>query len=87
MKKILKSNSDAVFVSNKEQVIGALKAMSESDENVYIIGFDEIDLPWFLNKPCTFIPQPIELIGKRAANLLLERISNPDMEIKNIVIR
>ncbi len=87
MKIILKSDSDAVFVSNKEQVIGALKAINTSDRIIYTAGFDEVDLPWLLNVPCSFIPQPIEEIGREAAKLLLERISNPYMEIKNIMIR
>lgn len=87
MKKVLSSDADAVFVSNNDQVVGALKAMNISEKSIFIVGFDGIDMPWLLDIPCSFIPQPIEEIGKNAAKLLLERISNQDMKIKNIVIR
>jgi len=87
MTKILEKGIETVFISNYEQLVGALKALNGSDKNIYIVGFDGIELPWLLNIPYTFIEQPIEKIGKRAAELLLERISNPDMDIKNIVIR
>lgn len=87
MLKILERDIEAVFISNYEQLVGALKALNGSDKKIYIIGFDGIELPWLFNIPHTFIEQPIEKIGKKAAELLLERISNPNMDIKNIVIR
>lgn len=83
----LERNIDMVFISNHEQLIGALKALNKSDKRIYIVGFDGIDLPWLLNMPYSFIEQPIEEIGRRAAGLLIERIENPDMAIKNVVIR
>ncbi len=86
MKEVMKTNCDCVFVSNKEQFIGALRA-NGTDNGIYIVGFDEIELPWLLDKACSSIPQPIEKIGKTAAELLIERISNPDMSVKNVVIR
>ena len=87
MKEVLRSEAEVVFVSNGEQLVGALKAMNISDKDIYIVGFDGIELPWLLNKPCAFITQPIREIGEKAAGLLIEIISNPDMKIKNIVIR
>ena len=83
----LERNIDMVFISNHEQLIGALKALNKSDKRIYIVGFDGIDLPWLLNMPYSFIEQPIVEIGRRAAGLLIERIENPDMAIKNVVIR
>ena len=87
MKKVLEKDIDVVFASNNEQLEGALKALNGSDKKIYIIAFDGIDLPWLLNVPFSFIEQPIEEIGRKAAELLIERIENPDMSIKNIVIR
>ncbi len=87
MVKILENDVEVVFISNYEQLVGALKAVNVIDKKIYIVGFDGIELPYFLNTPYTFIEQPIEEIGKRAAKLLLERISNTNMDIKNIVIR
>lgn len=87
MKNVIKTDCDCLFISNQEQVIGALRATNGTDNGIYIVGFDEIELPWLLDKACVFIPQPIEKIGERAAELLIERILNPDMEVKNIVIR
>ncbi len=88
MRQAIESGCDCVFASNKEQAIGALKAVCEDGEGskLYTVCFDDIELPWSLNKPFSCIPQPIEAIGKAAGELLLKRILNPDMEIESIVI-
>lgn len=87
MKKALESGAEVVFISNNEQLVGGLKALNGSEKKIYIVGFDGIEFPWLVNTPFSFIEQPIEKIGRGAAKLILERIENPDMDIKNIVIR
>ncbi len=87
MQKVLQNDCDLVFISNKEQLIGALRALNGSTKKIYIVAFDGIDYPWLMKENYSFIIQPIEEIGKRVAKLLIERLANPYMEIKNIVIR
>ena len=87
MKELLESNLEAVFVSNREMVIGALNFLGKSDKDIYFIGFDDIELPEFINIKCKFISQPIYEIGKTAATLLLDRINNINKKVTNIIIR
>ncbi len=87
MKELLESNLEAVFVSNREMVIGALNFLGKSNKDIYFIGFDDIELPEFINIKCKFISQPIYEIGKTAATLLLDRINNINKKVTNIIIR
>jgi len=68
----------AVLVANNLMTLGALQAIHEHGvsipEEVAVVGFD--DLPWALSlrPPLTAVAQPMEEIGRAAAQLLLERL-------------
>jgi LacI family transcriptional regulator len=51
-----------------------------------VVGFD--DMPWAisLRPPLTVVAQPIEEIGRVAAELLLERLKAPDQMIRQVVL-
>lgn len=87
MKKLLEYDLDAVFASNYEQSLGAIEAISDSDASVTLLGFDSIELINTVKQPYLFISQPVEDIGRRAAELLLKRIADPEKEYTNIVLR
>ncbi len=87
MKQLLGYDLDAVFVSNYEQTLGAIDAVSDSQADVTILGFDSIELVNTVKQPYLFISQPVEAIGKRAAELLLARIRDPDKEFVNLVLK
>jgi DNA-binding LacI/PurR family transcriptional regulator len=80
----------ALFVANNLMTIGALNAIHETNlsipDDIAVIGFD--DLPWAisLNPPLTTVAQPAVEIGIRAAELLLNRISDPELPSKKIVL-
>lgn len=80
----------ALFVANNLMTVGALNAIHEANrripEDIAIIGFD--DLPWAIsiNPPLTTVAQPALEIGIRAAELLLERIANPDGPARTVVL-
>lgn len=86
MKNLLKHDLEAVFASNYELSLGAIDAVNDKNANVTILGFDSIELLNTVKQPYIFISQPVEEIGKRAAELLLERIKNPNGEKKHIVL-
>ncbi len=73
----------AWFIANNMMTLGALNALHDRGkripEDVAIVGFD--DMPWAvsLNPPLTVVSQPTLEIGNRAANMLLERIEQPDL--------
>ncbi len=80
----------AIFVSNNMMTLGALNAIHDQGirvpEEVAVVGFD--DMPWSisLNPPLTTVAQPILQIGYEAASLLLERINQPDLSARTVVL-
>src|SRR5690554_69828 len=72
---------DALFTGNNLITLGALETIHNLGlsipQEVGIVGFD--DMPWSssLNPSLTAVRQPAYEIGKRAAELLIHRISEP----------
>lgn len=75
---------EAVFASNYELSLGAL--LANSDPSVKIIGVDKIELADKLVGSYEYVPQPLEAIGENAARLLLRRMENVDLPIRDYVI-
>lgn len=72
----------ALFTGNNLTTLGTLSALNrrgvEVPEAMALVGYD--DVPWAqaLNPPPTVIDQPGYEIGRRAAEILLERLDAPD---------
>ncbi len=70
--------------------IGAIKAVQESGikipDEIRISGYDDIELSDYLCVPLTTIRQPKYEIGYEGVHLLLERLENPQMHPKQIVM-
>jgi GntR family transcriptional regulator, arabinose operon transcriptional repressor len=68
----------AIFAMNDNIALLALKAASIAKlrvpEDVSIVGYDDIDIATYLSTPLTSVSQDNFSIGKRAAELLIERI-------------
>lgn len=81
---------DAVLVANNAMAIGVLEALAERGmrpgRDVGVVSFD--DAPWatLIDPPLTVVTQPAYEIGMLAAELLLDRISDPDREPKTITL-
>jgi len=71
---------DGVFCYNDPVAIGAMRAISESGlrvpEDIAVVGAGNVHYSDFLAVPLTTVDQGTSEIGKRAANLLLERIAS-----------
>ncbi len=70
----------------------ALSLIGEADklgikvpDDISIIGFDNIINCLYSNPPLTSIEQPLEEMGKKAVELLIERIKNPDKKVEKII--
>lgn len=80
----------ALFIENNMMSLGALSAIHERGkripDDIAVVGFD--DMPWAvaLNPPLTTVAQPTNEIGQRAATLLLERIENPDLAARTVIL-
>lgn len=69
----------AVFAANDLMAIGAMIAIREAGlrvpQDVAVVGFDDIPAAKLVNPPLTTITQFQEQLGKRAAEMLFERIN------------
>ncbi len=80
----------AVFAGSNLLTLGALQAIHESmleiPSQIAIVGFD--DLPWAtsLRPPLTTVAQPAFEVGRTAAELLLDRVQNPAMPRRQVVL-
>jgi len=73
---------DGIFCVNNNIAKAILKVLANSNsegfENFKIISFDDIEIFDIVNPKISSISQPIEMIGKSAISMLLDRFENPD---------
>jgi len=87
----LKDRPTALFTGNNLITLGALETIHKHKlhipGDIAIIGFD--DMPWSisLNPPLSAVSQPGYDIGKRAAELLFQRISDPERAPVKVVLK
>lgn len=87
----LPSPPTALFVTNGLMAMGALEVVHRRNLTVpgdlAMIGFD--DLPWAeaLDPPLTVVRQPAYEVGKAAAEMLLNRLSNPELPVARLRLR
>ena len=81
----------AIFAANNFIAIGAMRALREAGlhvpTDVSVVGFDDLPPDWSLEPFLTVVAQPAYEFGKRAAELLLERIHGPALEpVRELVL-
>ncbi len=80
----------AIFATGFSMTIGALMALHECQlripNDISLIGFDHFEASDAIEPPLTMIDQPIERIGRRAAELLLQRIKGDYAEFPTQLI-
>jgi DNA-binding LacI/PurR family transcriptional regulator len=71
---------DAVFASDDDSAIGALKALNEAGrrvpEDVALVGFDDMHLSSYLTPALTTVRAPTEQVGRVAAQQLFRILDN-----------
>ncbi|WP_419890751.1 LacI family DNA-binding transcriptional regulator [Paenibacillus xylanexedens] len=86
-----KDHPTGLFCCNDIQAIGALQAAKELGlrvpEDVSIIGFDNTILASVTSPPLTTVAQPIEELGHRAVDLLIEELKDERKEPQKIVLK
>jgi len=80
----------AIFAGNNLITLGALEVLHlnkvKIPENMSIIGFDDVYWAISLNPPLTAVSQPGFEIGRRAADLLLNRILEPNRPHARVIL-
>ena len=67
----------AVFAANNRNTIGAYRAIRARRPDTALAGFDDFELADMLALPLTVVKYDPEELGRRAAELLCDRIDNP----------
>jgi LacI family transcriptional regulator len=86
----LPNKPSAIFAVNDLMAMGVIRAAVEQGlkvpDDLAVVGFDDIELASYTIPPLTTISQPINDIGQIAVELLTERIDQPDLEPRRIII-
>jgi LacI family transcriptional regulator len=87
----LKDPPTAIFCSNDLMAIGAMRAAADIGvgipETVSIVGYDDIRLASFVIPRLTTIRQPIDRVGKTAAELLLRLLSGKEDHPRQVMLQ
>jgi Transcriptional regulators len=78
----------ALVCGNNVATTGAVHAMQKLGvrERVAVIGFDDLELADLLRPALTVIAQDIQQLGRQAAELLFERLRQPDVPIRRTTV-
>ncbi|WP_341964014.1 LacI family DNA-binding transcriptional regulator [Pseudomonas sp. RC10] len=72
----------AIMAANNLMTIGAMHALRDANiavpEQMALVGFDDFDWADFFLPRLSVIAQPVQALGERAVQLLLQRIDNPE---------
>lgn len=80
---------DAVFCANDLSAFGALQALQEAGrrvpDDVAVVGFDDVPAAATASPPLTTVRQEIELMGRRMARLLLDRLDGRTEPVQEVL--
>ncbi len=81
----------AIFACNDLMAIGALRTIHEAGlsvpADISIVGYDDIEMASYIQPALTTIAQPIAELAETVIKLLLERIEQPGLPPRRIVIQ
>lgn len=87
----LPNRPTAIFTGNNLLTLGALEVINQRGlripEDIAIVGFDDVYWANSLNPPLTAVRQPGFEIGKKAMELLMQRIVSPDAARLNVIFK
>jgi LacI family transcriptional regulator len=76
----LEPRPTAIFAANNFIAFGAMRALREAGlrvpEDMSIVAFDDLPTEWVADPFLTVVAQPAYEIGRRAAELMLERLGD-----------
>ena len=82
---------DAIFTSNSLLTAGAMMAIQQKNlripDDVALVGFDNTTWSLLVQPAITLIEQPTEEIGQTATELLLQRVSQPDKAVREVILK
>jgi LacI family transcriptional regulator len=80
----------AIFCFNDIAAIGAVRALKDAGlsvpQDVSVVGFDDIQSAAYATPSLTTVRQPLAEMGKRGAQILLERIANSALDYPSEIV-
>lgn len=80
----------AVFCSNDEMAIGAIRAIKSKGlrvpEDISVVGFDDIRFARYCDPPLTTIAQPKGELGREAMSMMIEILTNADVPARKRIL-
>lgn len=92
VKRLLDSGVDftAIFSANDQMAVGVLRALQAAGlrvpDDVAVIGFDDIPEAAYLSPPLTTVRQDFSALGQLGIQYLLERIRQPDVASRQMLV-
>jgi DNA-binding LacI/PurR family transcriptional regulator len=78
-----------LFAANDLSALGALSYLSAQGmrvpDQIALVGFDDLLMASLVHPPLTTVRQPVYEMGTASARLLIERINNPEGEVKRLI--
>ena len=89
--KVMKSyKPDGIVCSNDRTAALLMRSLAELDVDVparvKIVGFDDVKYASLVSVPLTTIHQPCDQLGAAAIQAMVQRIANPDMPARDILV-
>jgi LacI family transcriptional regulator len=76
----------ALFAGNNRITVGALRVLGRDGYRLALVGFDDIELGEMLVVPVTVVAYDAAELGRRAAELLAQRLAGDDRPSQRVVI-
>jgi DNA-binding LacI/PurR family transcriptional regulator len=84
----MKDRPTAVFTGSDEVAAGVMMEAKQQGllipDDLAIIGFDDQPLAEILDPKLTTIRQPVDQMGDKSIEIMIEMLENPEMEIQNV---
>lgn len=81
----------ALFSANDQMAIGAMRAFREAGrripDDVALIGYDDIPMSEYTSPPLSTMAQPMQQVGRLAAQILIQRIEQPSLPPTEILLQ
>jgi LacI family transcriptional regulator len=76
----------AVFAGNNRITVGVLRLLGRNGFRFGLVGFDDLELGEMLARPVTVVAYDAAELGRRAAELLAERLAGDDSALQRVVL-
>jgi LacI family transcriptional regulator len=76
----------AIFAANNRIAIGVLRALATREVDVDVVGFDDLELAELLAQPLTTVSYDAADLGRKAAELLAERLEGDERPPQRVVL-